>query len=367
MPEPRRQPQTPEPPVHIGLLADPDLPAELAQHLAEVLPRALARADGARDWRATAHVTALVAGHVGDEEPLLRAISERKAAEGWDVAVGITDLPRRAGTRAVVADLDPERGVALTSVPALGVLRLPHRAQDVVVRLVLELLGTSAASPAAATGLAVLADDAASGPRLVLPALLGTWRLFAGMVRANRPWRLVSALSGALLAAFAASVFGVFTVTIWMLADRIGAVRLSVITVLSVAAMVVYLIVQHGLWERPENEAQRRLARLYNVTTAVTLALGVLVFYAALFAVMTATVAFLVDGAVVARYLGHPPTWADYLDISWFIASLATVGGALGSGAEDGDTVRRAAYGARQRARSQQETCPAVPDDGGSS
>ena len=344
----------------IGLLADPDLPGELAKDLADALPRALAQADGARDWRATAHVVALVAGHIGDEEPLLQAISERKAAEGWDVAVGLTDLPRRAGTRAVVADLDPERGVALTSVPALGVLRLPHRARDVVVRLVLELLGTTA-SPAA-PGLSVLEDEARSARRLVLPALLGSWRLFGGMVRANRPWRLVAALSGAMLAAFAASVFGVFTVTLWLLADRLGAVRLSLVTGLSVAAMVVYLIWRHGLWERPEDLLQRRLARLYNVTTAATLVLGVLVFYAALVAVMTVTVAFLVDSAVLGGNLGHPPGWSDYLDIGWFIASLATVGGALGSGAEDADTVRRAAYGARQRARSQQGTCPDVPD-----
>jgi hypothetical protein len=213
---------------------------------------------------------------------------------------------------------------------------------------------------------AVLGDEEPSGRRLVLPALLGSWRLFGGMVRANRPWRLVGALSGALLAAFAASVFGVFTVTLWLLADRLGAVRLSVITVLSVAAMVVYLISRHGLWERPENATQRRLARLYNVTTAATLALGVLVFYAALFAVMTVTVAFLVDGAVLGRYLGHQPSWADYVHISWLIASLATVGGALGSGAEDADTVRRAAYGARQRARSEKRRCrDASADDAG--
>src|SRR5690349_16755032 len=102
MPEPQRRSGTAAPPVVIGLLADPDLPAELAGHLADALPRALARADGGRDWRATAQVVPLVAGHVGDEEPLLRAICDRKAAEGWDVAVGLTDLPRRAGTRAVV-------------------------------------------------------------------------------------------------------------------------------------------------------------------------------------------------------------------------------------------------------------------------
>jgi hypothetical protein len=351
-------------PVVIGLVADPDLPAELAKDLVDVLPRELAKADGARDWRATAHVVPLVAGHVGDEKPLLQAISARKADEGWDVAVGLTDLPRRAGTRAVVADLEPGHGVALTSVPALGALRLPSRARDVVVRVVLELLGTPDASPGAAAGLAVLGDEGPSGRRLVLPEQLGSWRLFAGMVRANRPWRLVGALSGALLAAFAASVFGVFSVTLWLLADRLSGVRLSVVTVLSVAAMVVYLISRHGLWERPEDPRQRRLARLFNLTTAATLTLGVLVFYAALFAVMTITLAFLIDSAVLGRSLGHPSSWTDYLDISWFIASLATVGGALGSGAEDADTVRRAAYGARQRARSEEASCGDAASDG---
>jgi hypothetical protein len=366
MPEPQGRPGTPQSPVVIGLVADPDLPAELAKLLVDALPRALAKADGTRNWRATAHVVPLVAGHEGDEEPLLQAISERKAEDGWDVAVGLTDLPRRVGTRAVVADLDHRRGVALTSVPALGVLRLPHRTREVVVRLVMELLGAPDASPAATAGLAVLGDEAPTrrGRRLVLPALLGRWRLFGGMVRANRPWRLVGGLSGALLAAFAASVFGVFTVTLWRLADRLGPLRLSVITVLSVAAMVVYLISRHGLWERPVDPPQRRLARLFNVTTAATLTLGVLVFYAALLAVMTVTVAFLVDGEVLGSTLGHQPTWADYLDISWLIASLATVGGALGSGAEDADTVRRAAYGTRQRARSEEGRCSDAPPDG---
>jgi len=79
---------------------------------------------------------------------------------------------------------------------------------------------------------------------------------------------------------------------------------------------------------------------------------------------MTVTVFFLVDSAVLGRTLGHPASWGDYLDVSWFIASLATVGGALGSGAEDADTVRRAAYGARQRARSEEKRCRDAPPDG---
>jgi hypothetical protein len=115
--------------------------------------------------------------------------------------------------------------------------------------------------------------------------------------------------------------------------------------------MVVYLTWRHGLWERPAGAQQRRLARLYNAATVATLVIGVLVFYLALLLVMALTVWFLMADSVLAQNLGHPTSWTDYLQISWLITSAATVGGALGSGTEDGERVRRAAYGLRQRAR----------------
>ncbi|MEV4642027.1 hypothetical protein AB0J80_32235 [Actinoplanes sp. NPDC049548] len=40
-----------------------------------------------------------------------------------------------------------------------------------------------------------------------------------------------------------------------------------------------------------------------------------------------------------------PVGFTDYLTLAWLISSLATVGGAIGSGLEDEDTVRAAAYG----------------------
>jgi hypothetical protein len=54
---------------------------------------------------------------------------------------------------------------------------------------------------------------------------------------------------------------------------------------------------------------------------------------------------------VFAQTLGHPVSLADYLSLAWLVASIATVGGALGSGLEDDDGVKAAAYGVRQRQR----------------
>ena len=129
--------------------------------------------------------------------------------------------------------------------------------------------------------------------------------------------------------------------------------------------MVVYLIWRHGLWERPAGVQQRRLARLYNAATVATLVIGVLVFYLTLLLVMTLTVWFLMADPVLAQNLGHPTSWTDYLQVGWLITSAATVGGALGSGTEDGDRVRRAAYGLRQRARAVRgdDDGPLLPSD----
>ena len=59
--------------------------------------------------------------------------AQGSAAQDRDHVIYLTDHPRRVGLRPVVADLNRSGGVALACLPALGVLRLEHRARALVV------------------------------------------------------------------------------------------------------------------------------------------------------------------------------------------------------------------------------------------
>jgi hypothetical protein len=59
----------------------------------------------------------------------------------------------------------------------------------------------------------------------------------------------------------------------------------------------------------------------------------------------------LLAAELFARTVGHSAGVVDYLKLAWLLASIATVGGALGSGLEDDRAIKAAAYGVRQRQR----------------
>jgi len=183
--------------------------------------------------------------------------------------------------------------------------------------------------------------------RYVAAVVRGNLRLLTGMVRANRPWRLIARLSRALTAAIATVVFALVTSDIWRLADTLGCVRLALLTVLSISGIVVFLIVAHGLWERPQRRGLREQAILFNVATTLTLALGVLTLYVALLLLTIAGAALLVDPDAMRQQLSHDAGLADYVRLTWLAGSLATIAGALGAGLESDAAVREAAYGYR--------------------
>jgi hypothetical protein len=294
---------------------------------------------------------------------MVGAARERMLREGWDLSVCLTHLPLTVNRRPVVATASATHGVALISIPALGALQLKRRVCDAVLRLVDRLTGegpdddTDGAERRRRVGrrLAEIAApvrgvDAADDDidiRFVAAVVRGNLRLLAGMVRANRPWRLIARLSRALAAAVAAVAFAVVTSDIWRLADRLDWLRLAALTVLSLTTIVVLLIAAHRLWEHAHDERMREQVVLFNVATALTLSLGVLWLYLVLFVVSLIVAGVVVTPAALAQGLGHEGSWAEYAKLAWMASSLATVAGALGAGLESDEAVREAAYGYR--------------------
>jgi hypothetical protein len=310
---------------------------------------------------------------------------------GCDVglAVCLTDLPVYRSGQLVVADASAERGVALVSVPVLGAARLRPRAREVTLQLVDELYARSPKlgpdnpptegeeTGAGASGLpgrrshrlveSRLTDlvapfqrveppdddmkNANVDARFAAPGLRGHLRLWAGMVLANRPWKLFPSFKGAIAAAFATAAYALVLPTIWALADAVGWTRLLALMVAAIVAMVAWVIVAHDLWEQPGNREAPQWAALYNGVTVLTITVAVLFSYAVLFALVFLAAWVFVPGDYFQSTLKHPVGPGDYLILAWLATSLATVAGALGAGLENEDTVREATYGYRQERR----------------
>jgi hypothetical protein len=355
--------------VTLGLLPGPGLPEELARELADELPALLAARLGDEvEWSVRLRADPLSAEVGRSAIELIDAARRRMLQLGWDLAIVVTDLPLHVGRRPVVADASATHGVGIVSLPALGSLGLRRRAADIVARLVEGLVGEGP-EPAdgerdrarrrrvvrrlvelAAPVRRVVPDDDEIDVRFVAAVVHGNLRLLAGMVRANRPWRLIARLSRALAAAAAAVVFALVTSDIWRLADALSWPRLALLSLLSTSGIVAFLVVSHGLWERPARSRDREQAVLFNLATATTLALGVLCLYVALLALTLIGAALAVDDDVLGAQIGHHADLVTYGKLAWLTSSLATVAGALGAGLESDAAVREAAYGYRPEA-----------------
>lgn len=353
-----------EPTVVVGLVADPGLPYQLASELAADLAEELRQQVADRwEWRVVPIEHRFAADEQG--ELALKDIVEVVARlHQLDVVVCITDQPRRSGIQPIVADINRRARVAITSLPALGAIRLRRRTRHAVIRLVAELVEDALESLPPEGRADGQLDRAALSPFVRTTAVDGhidvrfvgggrhtRARLLAGMVRANRPWLLVPQLSGAFAAAFAAGALVLITETAWRMAASLGWVRLVVAAVVAVATMVAWLIVDHEMWERSSNPEDRELARLYNATTLITVTIGVMCLYTGLFVTGLLVEALLLPHRILEPVLGRNPGTGDYLAVAWLLAAIATVAGAVGTGFASDEAVRQAAYGYRQRER----------------
>ena len=343
--------------VTIGLISAPGSATDIASTLAEDLHAELGLHLPTVQWRVPTVVDALV-HPPADDAALVAAARDRLLKEDWDLVVCLTDLPLKAHRRPVVAHASPLHGVAVVCLPALGAIGLRRRTRDTVVGLVRTLLGDTEdhalAGPVAGLGRRARELGRSQQPEedggvlFTARVLSGNLRLLIGMIRANQPWRLAIGLSRALTAALATGVFALVTPDIWKLSDALGWIRLSAITVGSVAAITVALIAGAGLWEHASHPVGRKQVALFNLATTATVVLGVLSLYAALLLLALLTSPVLVPSQLLEQGIGHAVRVGDYMNLVWLTSSLATLGGALGAGLESDEAVRAAAYTYRQ-------------------
>jgi hypothetical protein len=346
--------------VTVGLVATPpDHPARVVERLTRELPGLLAaRVDPDVRWEVHSGWGAVAPRRDGGTDALLDDVARRREACGWDLAVCLTDLPLHAQRVPLVAHCSARRRVGIVSLPALGLGQL-RSGRTAVVGVFEGLLAADQRSgrPVPDEQTARMVEDVAPIRRLVddesddgevgflASRVTGRLRLVAGMVRANQPGRALLGLSKLLVGAFGTAAFSLATNSIWQMSDALDGLRLTVIMLLSVAALVGWLVFTHHLWEKPSPDTPAGLARLFNLGTVTTLGLAAAVSYVVLFVGTLGAAALLIDASVLEQSIGHPVGLGDYLALAWIISSMATVGGAIGSGLEDEEHVRAAAYG----------------------
>lgn len=88
-----------------------------------------------------------------------------------------------------------------------------------------------------------------------------------------------------------------------------------------------------------------------NASTVVTVGIGVVVRYAGLLVISMVWALFILNDKVFASMTRTPLQATEYWTLSWFVASIATVGGALGSGLESDKVIRAAAFSKRAQER----------------
>jgi hypothetical protein len=335
-------------PSSILLVADPGVPEAIAERLSDSLPSALAdcaAADG--KWDVSVRRDSYPVDEHAEVLEVVRIIDP--AGEPEDIVIYLTDLPRRVGTTPVIVDISLNDRFGLISIPGVGGVFIDRRVRNLAQTVVTELTCQSGRQHGSMKRLTRIQDDGVV--RYAARTALSRLHLLMGMVYANRPWRLAAGLSKVLMAAFAAGAVSLAYPTMWQLADTMGPWRLSVATILASAAMTGWLIVHHNLWERPPSAGERERAVLYNAATVVTLTIGVAILHIGLFILLLLTAWWTLPPQLVAQNIGHPVGLSSLLLMAWLVAAVATLGGALGSGMEDDEAVKAAAYGVRQRQR----------------
>ncbi|OHV13126.1 hypothetical protein BH688_02665 [Kushneria phosphatilytica] len=374
----------------VGLVPAPELPRDIAEELCDELPDLLVRhLDDRYQWQVQMKTDPLI-GAEEETREMLHQAQALSREQGWDYVVCLTDLPLYRNGRLVIAEGSGASGVILISQPALGASPMRKRIREAIIQMLSELhhgsssqardrqqqhndcqsearresglynnnarelVGWRLSERIAPIRRITPSDDADISVRFIADSRLrGHCKLLAGMVRANRPWTIFPAFRKIIAVAFATGAYGLLFPTLWRLSDAYSIWRFVLLMLAAMVAMVTWIIIDHGLWEPQRRSDAFPMAALYNLTTLITLGVGVLFYYAILLIMFLAAVFIFVPDGLLQSTLGHEVSPWHYPALAWLTSSVATIAGALGAGLESDETVRSATYGYRQKSRQQ--------------
>ncbi|WP_342594120.1 hypothetical protein AAGT95_13515 [Salinicola lusitanus] len=379
-----------EGPLRLGLVPAPELPERVAGLIADELSELLGRhTDDRHQWRVECVTDALI-GAEDSTDNVIDQAERIKRDHGWHYVVCITDLPLFRDDRLTLAEASENLGVAIISQPALGISPLRRRLREAILHLVNEMHHGSdgeererqqqhleqGREARERSGIRNRNSRELMGWRLserlvpiqrITPSdehekhvdvrfvSAAKWRgyakLLGGMVRANRPWTILPAFRRIVAVAFATGAYGLIFPSLWKLSAAYEFYRFVILMIAAMAAMVTWLILDHGLWEPRRYSGSNRLTGFYNLTTVLTLTAGVACYYVILFALFLAAVILFVPADLLETTVGQSINWLNFPALAWLAASVATVAGALGSSLESDETIRSATYGYRQQLR----------------
>ncbi len=350
----------------LGLMVDPGLPEKVATLMRDALARSLTQHLGERSpdagpqdgaatgpWRVALRRQTLALAADGSI-PLLRRAATLRDGEDWDLVIYLTDLPLQHDGVPMLGQAGTRERAALVSLPTLGVYRVRARLRELLEGLA-RALDRDAPPPGDPISLGrrrYRVIPAADGQwYLVSDGLGGRWHLLSGMVRSNRPGRLLTALSNSVAAAVATGAFGIFYASVWRMADALSPARLAIISVLAVGVMSGWLILHNRLWNRSRRFSDSGQARRDNASTLATITISVIMMYVLLFVLLLSAALIIIEASYLRSDLGHPVSALDYLKLSWLAASLGTMAGAVGSNFDSDAAIREATYSRREHER----------------
>lgn len=390
--------------LRLGLIPAPELPERIAYLIVDELPALLKQhTDERHDWKVE-YVTDALVGAAEQAADVVDQAERLKRDNDWDYVVCLTDLPLYRDGQLTVAEASENRGVSTISQPALGASPLKRRLREAILHLVNEMHHGSSDDERERQQQHMESDAEArdrSGLRNQSSRHLMGWglaerlapierqtpehgnedgidvrfvsathwrghaKLLGGMIRANRPWTIVPAFRRIIAVAFATGAYGLISPGVWKLSAAYDPFRFIALMVAAIVAMVIWLILDHGLWESRSDSGEHRLRRLYNMTTALTLALGVSCYYLILFVLFLVAVTLFIPPSLLGSTVGESVGWLHFVALAWLSTSIGTVAGALGSSLESDETVRGATYGYRQQLRNRKVRERQADDDDG--